>query len=146
MDIQTTYIHPHNEVTPHHYTNNIVHFETDNNNNNNKKPDEVKEEEEKENIKERKNINIKLQVQPQQEQQEQEKMIKDELTSLSPSLYLSLRHKRKSSPAVLGLLNEENETKLTVHLSQHRNSIEAAMLLANFNRPQIKSTPKLEKK
>ncbi|CAO3648916.1 unnamed protein product [Cunninghamella blakesleeana] len=69
---------------------------------------------------------------------------KDEPTSLSTFLP-SLKNRRKSSPAILGLLNEEeNETKLAVHLSQHRNSIEAAMLLANFNRPQIKSTPKKE--
>ncbi|CAO3598916.1 unnamed protein product [Absidia cylindrospora] len=66
----------------------------------------------------------------------------------TPAMYLARRDKRKSSPAVLGLLGlgEEEEAKLSVHLSQHRNSIEAAMLLANFNRPQIKSTPELEKK
>ncbi|KAG2216321.1 hypothetical protein INT45_006518 [Circinella minor] len=50
--------------------------------------------------------------------------------------------KRKSSPAVLGLplgLNDEAQAQLSLHLSQQRNSIEAAMLLANFNR--LPSTP-----
>ncbi|CAO3595885.1 unnamed protein product [Absidia cylindrospora] len=63
-----------------------------------------------------------------------------------PSMYLARRDKRKSSPAVLGLLGlgEEQEAKLGEHLSLHRNSIEAAMLLANFNRPQTKpSSPVL---
>ncbi|ORZ09956.1 hypothetical protein BCR42DRAFT_454916 [Absidia repens] len=66
-----------------------------------------------------------------------------------PSMYLARRDKRKSSPAVLGLLGlgEEQEAKLGEHLSLHRNSIEAAMLLANFNRPQTKpSSPVLENK
>ncbi|KAI8338486.1 hypothetical protein BC941DRAFT_423036 [Chlamydoabsidia padenii] len=70
------------------------------------------------------------------------------LTFYSPAMYLARRDKRKSSPAVLGLLGlgEAEETKLGKHLSKHRNSIEAAMLLANFNRPQAKSSPEPEKK
>ncbi|KAI8137783.1 hypothetical protein BJV82DRAFT_634033 [Fennellomyces sp. T-0311] len=54
--------------------------------------------------------------------------------------------KRKSSPAVLGLplgLNDEAQAQLSLHLSQQRNSIEAAMLLANFNR--LPSTPAADK-
>lgn len=49
----------------------------------------------------------------------------------------ALLDKRKSSPAVLGVplgLSEEAQAQLSLHLSQQRNSIEAAMLLANFNR------------
>lgn len=43
--------------------------------------------------------------------------------------------KRKSSPAILGLpFGITDDPQLDLHLSQHRNSIEAAMLLANFNR------------
>lgn len=45
--------------------------------------------------------------------------------------------KRKSSPAILGVplgLDDEAQAKLSLHLSRHRNSIEAAMLLANLNR------------
>ncbi|KAF7728138.1 hypothetical protein EC973_006653 [Apophysomyces ossiformis] len=55
---------------------------------------------------------------------------------LNPAVALARKDKRKSSPAVLGLLglSDEAEAQLSYHLSQHRNSIEAAMLLANFNR------------
>lgn len=55
----------------------------------------------------------------------------------APSLPAHVLSKRKSSPAVLGLplgLSEEAQAQLSIHLSQQRNSIEAAMLLANFNR------------
>lgn len=54
-----------------------------------------------------------------------------------PAIPASVFDKRKSSPAVLGLplgLNDEAQAQLSLHLSQQRNSIEAAMLLANFNR------------
>jgi hypothetical protein len=69
-------------------------------------------------------------------------------TVYTPAMYLARRDKRKSSPAVLGVLGlgEEEEAKLGHHLSKHRNSIEAAMLLANFNRPQeAKQSPEPEK-
>lgn len=69
-------------------------------------------------------------------------------TMYTPAMYLARRDKRKSSPAVLGVLGlgEEEEAKLGHHLSKHRNSIEAAMLLANFNRPQeAKQSPEPEK-
>lgn len=43
--------------------------------------------------------------------------------------------KRKSSPAILGLpFGITDDPQLDLHLSQHRNSIEAAVLLASFNR------------
>ncbi|KAI8384231.1 uncharacterized protein BYT42DRAFT_253325 [Radiomyces spectabilis] len=63
---------------------------------------------------------------------------------IHPALWLARKDKRKSSPAVLGLLglDEEAQAQLSYQLSQHRNSIEAAMLLANFNRlPQTLSKP-----
>jgi hypothetical protein len=56
--------------------------------------------------------------------------------------------KRKSSPAILGLPFgvTENDSQLDLHLSQHRNSIEAAMLLANFNRiPTTNNTNNMSK-
>lgn len=55
----------------------------------------------------------------------------------SCAIPVNLLDKRKSSPAVLGLplgLSEDAQAQLSLHLSQQRNSIEAAMLLANFNR------------
>ncbi|KAI8098961.1 uncharacterized protein BX664DRAFT_381599 [Halteromyces radiatus] len=57
-------------------------------------------------------------------------------SGLNPALLLSGRFdKRKSSPAILGLpFGITDDPQLDLHLSQHRNSIEAAMLLANFNR------------
>lgn len=55
--------------------------------------------------------------------------------SLNPALLLNRYDKRKSSPAILGLpFGLNHETQLSLHLSQQRNSIEAAMLLANFNK------------
>ncbi|KAI9314923.1 hypothetical protein BX666DRAFT_1964748 [Dichotomocladium elegans] len=45
--------------------------------------------------------------------------------------------KRKSSPAILGVplgLSDEEQAQLSLHLSRQRNSIEAAMLLANLKR------------
>ncbi|KAL0092476.1 hypothetical protein J3Q64DRAFT_1633591 [Phycomyces blakesleeanus] len=67
----------------------------------------------------------------------------------NPAIMRALKDKRKSSPAILGLLGlgDEAEAQLSMHLSQHRNSIEAAMLLANFNRLQttsVKSSPDLK--
>ncbi|KAG0173769.1 hypothetical protein DFQ28_011240 [Apophysomyces sp. BC1034] len=54
--------------------------------------------------------------------------------SLNPALLRARSDKRKSSPAVLGLPLGLSNDQLDLHLSQPRNSIEAAMLLANFNR------------
>lgn len=55
--------------------------------------------------------------------------------SLNPALLLNRYDKRKSSPAILGLpFGLNHEAQLSLHLSQQRNSIEAAMLLANFNK------------
>lgn len=63
--------------------------------------------------------------------------------SVNPALLLTRYDKRKSSPAVLGLpLGLSEEEQLNLHLSQPRNSIEAAMLLATFNR--IPSADKAE--
>ncbi|CAO3702824.1 unnamed protein product [Rhizopus stolonifer] len=54
---------------------------------------------------------------------------------LNPALMFNRYDKRKSSPAILGLpFGLKHEKQLSVHLSQQRNSIEAAMLLANFNK------------
>ncbi|OBZ81040.1 hypothetical protein A0J61_10911 [Choanephora cucurbitarum] len=54
---------------------------------------------------------------------------------LNPALLLNRYDKRKSSPAILGLpFGLKHEAQLSLHLSQQRNSIEAAMLLANFNK------------
>ncbi|CDH52505.1 predicted protein [Lichtheimia corymbifera JMRC:FSU:9682] len=56
---------------------------------------------------------------------------------ISDTIPASVFEKRKSSPAILGVplgLDEEAQAKLSLHLSRHRNSIEAAMLLANLNR------------
>jgi hypothetical protein len=54
---------------------------------------------------------------------------------IHPSFWANRFDKRKSSPAILGLpFGLNHETPLGVHLSQQRNSIEAAMLLANFNK------------
>jgi hypothetical protein len=54
---------------------------------------------------------------------------------LNPALLLNRYDKRKSSPAILGLpFGLNHEAQLSLHLSQQRNSIEAAMLLANFNK------------
>ncbi|ORZ14042.1 hypothetical protein BCR42DRAFT_417925 [Absidia repens] len=57
-------------------------------------------------------------------------------SDMNPALLLGGRFdKRKSSPAILGLpFGITDDPQLDLHLSQHRNSIEAAMLLANFNR------------
>lgn len=56
-------------------------------------------------------------------------------TRLNPALLFNRYDKRKSSPAILGLpFGAKHETQLSLHLSQQRNSIEAAMLLANFNK------------
>ncbi|KAI8084423.1 uncharacterized protein B0P05DRAFT_535527 [Gilbertella persicaria] len=55
--------------------------------------------------------------------------------TLNPALLLNRYDKRKSSPAILGLpFGLKHEAQLSLHLSQQRNSIEAAMLLANFNK------------
>ncbi|KAI8058833.1 hypothetical protein BDF21DRAFT_455979 [Thamnidium elegans] len=55
--------------------------------------------------------------------------------NLNPALLLNRYDKRKSSPAILGLpFGLNHEAQLSLHLSQQRNSIEAAMLLANFNK------------
>lgn len=55
--------------------------------------------------------------------------------NLNPALLLNRYDKRKSSPAILGLpFGLNHESQLSLHLSQQRNSIEAAMLLANFNK------------
>jgi hypothetical protein len=63
------------------------------------------------------------------QQQEQDK------DSLNPALLFNRYDKRKSSPAILGLpFGLNHGAQLSLHLSQQRNSIEAAMLLANFNR------------
>ncbi|KAG1054504.1 hypothetical protein G6F46_007396 [Rhizopus delemar] len=60
---------------------------------------------------------------------------------LNPALLLNRYDKRKSSPAILGLpFGLKHENQLSLHLSQQRNSIEAAMLLANFNK--LMSFPK----
>ncbi|KAI8974698.1 hypothetical protein BDB01DRAFT_853744 [Pilobolus umbonatus] len=60
---------------------------------------------------------------------------------LNPALLLNRYDKRKSSPAILGLpFGLKHEAQLSLHLSQQRNSIEAAMLLANFNK--VMSFPK----
>ncbi|ORX63148.1 hypothetical protein DM01DRAFT_1403515 [Hesseltinella vesiculosa] len=55
---------------------------------------------------------------------------------LSPSFFARFFDKRKSSPAILGVPLDvpPSDAPLKAHLSQHRNSIEAAMLLATFNR------------
>ncbi|KAI8331779.1 hypothetical protein BC941DRAFT_438454 [Chlamydoabsidia padenii] len=50
--------------------------------------------------------------------------------------------KRKSSPAILGLpFGITDDPQLDLHLSRHRNSIEAAVLLASFNRVPAKEHP-----
>lgn len=55
--------------------------------------------------------------------------------NLNPALLLNRYDKRKSSPAILGLpFGLNHEAQLSLHLSHQRNSIEAAMLLANFNK------------
>ncbi|KAI7847763.1 hypothetical protein BDC45DRAFT_525071 [Circinella umbellata] len=61
--------------------------------------------------------------------------------TLDPTLLLSRFDKRKSSPAVLGLLPGIDQDQLAMHLSQQRNSIEAAMLLANLNKITTTTTP-----
>ena len=68
--------------------------------------------------------------------------------SLDPSLLFARHDKRKSSPAVLGLpYGLSDQGQLESYLSQQRNSIEAAMLLANFNRlPTTTATSKAESK
>lgn len=68
--------------------------------------------------------------------------------SLNPALLRTRNDKRKSSPAVLGLPLGLNNEQLGLHLSQPRNSIEAAMLLANFNRLPtfLKSSSDMESK
>lgn len=69
-----------------------------------------------------------------EEEEEEKDRFEDVNHHLNPALLLNRYDKRKSSPAILGLpfgLNHEAQLKL--HLSQQRNSIEAAMLLANFN-------------
>ena len=58
-----------------------------------------------------------------------------------PALLLTRFDKRKSSPAVLGLLPGLDQDQLAMHLSQQRNSIEAAMLLANLNKITTTATP-----
>ncbi|KAI9489457.1 hypothetical protein BDB00DRAFT_842993 [Zychaea mexicana] len=63
--------------------------------------------------------------------------------TLDPALLLSRYSrydKRKSSPAVLGLLPGLSQNQLAMHLSQQRNSIEAAMLLANLNKLSTEAT------
>lgn len=65
-------------------------------------------------------------------------------SNIHPALMLGRFDKRKSSPAILGLpfdiandissSSSNTSSQLDLHLSRHRNSIEAAMLLANFNR------------
>lgn len=73
----------------------------------------------------------------QEEEEEEEDELADEYDDHPPVLNPTLfsNDKRKSSPAILGLpLGLKHENKLSVHLSQQRNSIEAAMLLANFNK------------
>ncbi|KAI8388340.1 uncharacterized protein BYT42DRAFT_559763 [Radiomyces spectabilis] len=63
--------------------------------------------------------------------------------SMDPVLLLRKYDKRKSSPAILGLpFDLSNDDQMSLHLSQQRNSIEAAMLLANFNRlPTLDAKP-----
>ncbi|CAO3623189.1 unnamed protein product [Cunninghamella echinulata] len=68
-------------------------------------------------------------------------------SNIHPALMLGRYDKRKSSPAILGLpfdiandiatsstSSTSTSSQLDLHLSRHCNSIEAAMLLANFNR------------
>ncbi|CAO3645309.1 unnamed protein product [Cunninghamella blakesleeana] len=65
-------------------------------------------------------------------------------SNIHPALMLGRFDKRKSSPAILGLPfditndisspSSNTSSQLDLHLTRHRNSIEAAMLLANFNR------------
>ncbi|KAI8969220.1 hypothetical protein BDF20DRAFT_1003946 [Mycotypha africana] len=80
-------------------------------------------------------VNSSLQQQQQQQQQQQEREFING-NSLNPALLLPTRFdKRKSSPAILGLpYGINHEAQLSLHLSQQRNSIEAAMLLANFTK------------
>ncbi|CAO3612401.1 unnamed protein product [Mucor hiemalis] len=67
--------------------------------------------------------------------EEEEEEEEDDGNSLNPALLLNRYDKRKSSPAILGLpFGLNHEAQLSLHLSQQRNSIEAAMLLANFNK------------
>lgn len=68
-------------------------------------------------------------------EEEEEEEEEDDGNSLNPALLLNRYDKRKSSPAILGLpFGLNHEAQLSLHLSQQRNSIEAAMLLANFNK------------
>lgn len=72
---------------------------------------------------------------PVQQQQQNEASSSSQEDSLNPALLLNRYDKRKSSPAILGLpFGLNHEAQLSLHLSQQRNSIEAAMLLANFNK------------
>jgi hypothetical protein len=75
----------------------------------------------------------------EQDQDEEDDTI--DKSHLNPALLLNRYDKRKSSPAILGLpFGLNHEAQLSLHLSQQRNSIEAAMLLANFN--QLIGIPK----
>ncbi|CEP10952.1 hypothetical protein [Parasitella parasitica] len=65
----------------------------------------------------------------------QDQQLEIDQDGLNPALLLNRYDKRKSSPAILGLpFGLNHEAQLSLHLSQQRNSIEAAMLLANFNK------------
>lgn len=71
----------------------------------------------------------------EEEEEEEDDDDEDDGNSLNPALLLNRYDKRKSSPAILGLpFGLNHEAQLSLHLSQQRNSIEAAMLLANFNK------------
>lgn len=85
------------------------------------------------------NLDTVSMVTPQQQQQQDSTSSSSKgRDHLNPALLLSSANrfdKRKSSPAILGLpFGLNHEAQLSLHLSQQRNSIEAAMLLANFNK------------
>ncbi|KAI8082972.1 uncharacterized protein BX664DRAFT_339527 [Halteromyces radiatus] len=159
MDIQTTYIPPHTEVvSSSHYASNSCQRKVTQSSftfpPTQVKLDSIDDEEEPINTPVPQQVSNSPtsddQQQGEENEEEEEETFVDDKPTYSAAMYLACRDKRKSSPAVLGLLGlgEEAESKLSIHLSQHRNSIEAAMLLANFNRPQQQSRPssQLEKK